>query len=107
MTIIIYFFLKVSGGAGGYSHSIIVLPPPPPSPSHSPSHSHSHSDSHSHSHSSLYSIPYNIYPHPSAKYGARIFYVDSAADVLKCAKIITRFFRTFHFGSENFVRRYT
>ena len=56
---------------------------------------------------SLYPIPYNIYPHPPQKYAARIFYVDSGADVLKCAKIIIRFFRTFPFGTLFFVRRYT
>ena len=40
----------------------------------------------------LHPTPYNIYPHPPQKYAARIFYIDSAADVLKCAKIIIRFF---------------
>ena len=80
------FILKVSGGAGGYSPGRLF------------------SDPHC---LVLHPIPYNIYPQPPPKGGARIFCVDSAADVLKCAKIITRFFRTFHFGSENFVRRYT
>ena len=78
------FILKVSGGAGGYSPARF-----------------------SSFHHCLDPIPYNIYPHPPPNVDARIFCVDSAADVLKCAKIITRFFRTFHFGSENFVRRYT
>ena len=41
---------------------------------------------------------YNIYPHPSQKSVARIFYVDSAAAVLKLTKTITRFFRCFHFS---------
>ena len=55
----------------------------------------------------FYPIPYILYPYPPQKGGARIFYVDSAAAVLKLAKIFTRFFRRFHFQPFFLMRIYT
>ena len=79
MTIIIYFFSQGIGGSGWVFSFHRCLDP----------------------------TPYILYPYPPQKGAARIFYVDSAAAVLKLTKIVTRFFRRFHFQPFFLMRIYT